>query len=535
MTKFSKLRSLLTRKEMAFLMEAHSGLSAKIVEEAGFEGIWASGLSISAAMGVRDYNEASYTQVLEVVECMADVTNIPILLDGDTGYGNFNHFRRLVKKLCQRDIAGVCLEDKIFPKTNSFIAGPHPLATIEEFCGKIKAGKDSQTDKDFSIVARTEALIAGWPMEEALKRVEKYHEAGADAILIHSKKSTPNEILTFLKEWNNRCPVVIVPTIYYSTPTSVFEDAGVSTIIWGNHNMRASITAMREVCKTIQKERTVKPIEDSIATLKDVFELTGFPELLDAEKKYLEKNKMEAVVLAASRGDGLKEITEDKPKSMLPVRGKPILQHIVQTLTKASVTKVSVVCGYKEEAVTVSGIQKVLNTKFDTTGEAKSLACGIEKVEEGAFLMFGDIFFKKYFLDRLMEKEGDLVLAVDSRWASPDFRSSHSQTDLVSVNKGHESVYTDDEKIYLESASSHLDVDKINGKWMGLMKATPQGIQWIKTALSELSAEGTLDKASFTDVLSKVQKANHTIQVIYVAGDWLDVNEMADLFQAANF
>ena len=134
-------------------MEAHNGISAKIVEQAGFKGIWASGLSISAALGVRDNNEASWTQILEVLEFMSDATNVPILVDGDTGHGNFNNMRRFVKKLCQRNIAGVCIEDKIFPKTNSFIEQNQPLATIEEFCGKIKAGKDSQIDESFSIIA----------------------------------------------------------------------------------------------------------------------------------------------------------------------------------------------------------------------------------------------------------------------------------------------------------------------------------------------------------------------------------------------
>src|SRR5215831_13119071 len=119
--KATQLKRLIQSEEMGFLMEAHSGLSARIAEEAGFAGIWASGLSISASLGVRDNNEASWTQVLEVVEFMSDATDIPILLDGDTGYGNFNNMRRLVKKLEQRDVAAVCIEDKLFPKTNSFI------------------------------------------------------------------------------------------------------------------------------------------------------------------------------------------------------------------------------------------------------------------------------------------------------------------------------------------------------------------------------------------------------------------------------
>ena len=153
---------MILSQQLEFLVEAHSGMSAKIVEEAGFKGVWGSGLSISGSLGVRDNNEASWTQVLDVLEFMSDATTIPILMDGDTGYGSFNNMRRLVKKLEQRDIAGVCIEDKIFPKTNSFLReGAQPLANIDEFCGKIKAGKDIEKDDDFVIVARVETFIAG--------------------------------------------------------------------------------------------------------------------------------------------------------------------------------------------------------------------------------------------------------------------------------------------------------------------------------------------------------------------------------------
>ena len=175
-SKTATLRRLLTSRELEFLMEAHNGLSARIVEEAGFKGIWASGLALSAQFGVRDCNEASWTQVVDMLEFMSDATNVPILLDGDTGYGDFNNVRRLVKKLEQRGIAGVCLEDKLFPKRNSLLPGERqPLADIAEFCGKLKAAKDSQADSDFVVVARVEALIANRGMDEALERAERLY------------------------------------------------------------------------------------------------------------------------------------------------------------------------------------------------------------------------------------------------------------------------------------------------------------------------------------------------------------------------
>ena len=163
MNKTTRFRRMLESDRLEFLLEAHNGLSARIGEDAGFGGLWASGLCLSAQFGVRDNNEASWTQILEMLEFMADATSVPIMLDGDTGYGNFNNVRRLVRKLEQRGVAAVCIEDKLFPKTNSFLeGGAQPLADVQEFCGKIQAGKEAQRDPDFCVIARVEALIAGW-------------------------------------------------------------------------------------------------------------------------------------------------------------------------------------------------------------------------------------------------------------------------------------------------------------------------------------------------------------------------------------
>ncbi|EGR29470.1 phosphoenolpyruvate phosphomutase, putative [Ichthyophthirius multifiliis] len=270
-------------------MEAHNGLSAVIVEEAGFKGIWGSGLSISAAMGVRDSNEASYTQVLDVLEFMSERTKIPILLDGDTGYGNYNNARRLVSKLEQRQIAGVCLEDKVFPKRNSLLegSGKQELADIHEFSNKIRACKDTQKDPDFQVVARVEAFIAGWGLEEALKRATAYKEAGADAILMHSKLNNPSEIKAFMNEWKNKSPVIIVPTNYYKTPTSEFRNWGVSMVIWANHNMRSAVKSMQETSRKIYNEESLMGVEENVAKVKEVFRLQGENELKEADKKYL--------------------------------------------------------------------------------------------------------------------------------------------------------------------------------------------------------------------------------------------------------
>ena len=288
LNKTTQLKQMIQSDQLEFIMEAHNGLSARIVEEAGFKGIWGSGLTLSASLGVRDNNEASWTQVLDMMEFMSDATAIPILLDADTGYGNFNNVRRLVRKLEQINIAGMCIEDKLFPKTNSFInSEQQPLADVEEFAAKIKAAKDTQQDPDFCVVARVESLIAGWELEEALRRAEAYHLAGADAILMHSKLKTADQILAFMREWKNRCPVVIVPTTYYNTPTSVYEEAGVSLVIWANHQLRAAIKAMQQTVAQIFQEGSISSVESQVVTVKEIFRLQNAAELEEAEQRYL--------------------------------------------------------------------------------------------------------------------------------------------------------------------------------------------------------------------------------------------------------
>lgn len=272
---------------MSFLMEAHDGVSARIVEQTGFKGIWASGLSISTSLGMRDCSEVSWTEVLRTVAYMADTVDIPILLDGDSGFGDFNAVRLLVRKLGRLGVAGVCIEDALFPKQNSFIGQRHPLAEIGEFCGKIRAAKDSQADDSFRVVARIEALVSEREMGEALERAHAYCDAGADAILIHSKKSDPDEVLEFCSQWNRRAPIVIVPTKYYRTPTDVFRQAGVSTVIWANHNLRAAMRSMHDVSQSIFECESVVQVEPEIETLESLFSLMDYDELVRAQSRYV--------------------------------------------------------------------------------------------------------------------------------------------------------------------------------------------------------------------------------------------------------
>jgi phosphoenolpyruvate phosphomutase len=283
--KANALKQILHSGQVNFALEAHNGISAKIVEEAGFPVIWGSGLTISASLGHRDCNEISWTNLCDQVEYMVDSTDIPLLLDGDSGFGNFNNVRQLVLKLCKYDVGGVCLEDKLFPKTNSFLPYHQTLAPIEEFAGKIKAAKDTQTNEAFCVVARLEAFIAGLGLDEALTRAYAYKEAGADALMVHSKQTTPVEIIQFCEHWDHSIPLVIAPTTYAPLAADLYKNLNISLVIWSNQLLRTSVNAMRKSARSLYEAQSPHAIQE-MASIQEIFDLVNQDELEKAEERY---------------------------------------------------------------------------------------------------------------------------------------------------------------------------------------------------------------------------------------------------------
>jgi phosphoenolpyruvate phosphomutase len=545
LTRSAKLRAMLKSEALEFLLEAHNGLSARIVREAGFSGIWASGLSIAAQFGVRDNNEASWTQVVDMLEFMVDASDLPILLDGDTGYGNFNNLRRLVRKLEQRGIAGVCIEDKQFPKTNSFLNGERqPLADIAEFSGKIAAGKDTQRDADFCIVARVEALIAGWGMDEALRRAEAYRRAGADAILIHSKLSKADEIVTFAREWARRAPLVIVPTRYYSTPTEVFRQLGISVVIWANHMVRSAAAAMQSVAREVQASHSVMNVEDRIASVEEIFRLQDAQEYSDAERVYLSAAGAPrcALVLAAGRGKGLEALTTERPKVMLPVAGKPLLRWLVEAFKKHSINDITVVGGYRADAIDPAGIKLLINERHAQAGELTSLDCALEALQADTVIAYGDLLFRSYVLRDLMECEAEFSVVVDSSEAGA---VNNSVRDFAYCSHGDDRglfgtrtllrrVVSEDEDAAGAHRRAHSRTEA-QGRWIGLFYVTRAGVARLKAVMAALRARPDFDALDMPALLNALVDDGAAIEVLYVHGHWRGVNDLEDFRRAGDF
>ena len=535
--KTSQFRSLLNSPKLEFLLEAHNGISAKIAEESGFKGLWAGGLAIAAQYGVRDSNEASWTQVLEVLEFMADATSIPIMLDGDTGYGNFNNVRRLVQKLEQRGIAAVCIEDKLYPKTNSFIDGnKQELANIDEFCSRIKAGKDAQKDDEFSIITRVEAFISGWGLGEAIKRAEAYHEAGSDGILIHSAKSEPSEIIAFKNEWGDRLPVIIVPTKYYSTPTEIFSQVGISIAIWANHMIRSSIESMQQTAASIIQKKSVVALEDKIASVSEIFRLQGVSELLEAEEMYLPKKQQatSAIILAASRGSAMGSLTEERPKAMLKVKERPILSHIVDVYNSHGIKNITVVRGFQKDAIDLPQLSYADNDNFSKTSELVSFEKALLEVDpvQDLFVSFGDVLFKPYLLQLMDDFQDEVVIVVDTQWQ--DSVNKERAADYVHCSEPH-SRDSYSHEIFLKDSKEDMDPNMIHGEWMGVVKFSNKMVPALKQAMQKLKVSSDFDVAKFHDLFSFLVSEGHNIRIVYTTGHWLDIDTVEDLLEAGNF
>jgi phosphonopyruvate hydrolase len=280
------LRAKLDVHRPALAMAAHNPLAAKLAAETGFDAIWGSGFELSASFAVPDANILSMGTHLDMMRAIGSAQDAPVIADIDTGFGNAVNVAYVVPQYAAAGVAGVVIEDKTFPKDTSLRpGGRQELVPIEEFQGKIAAANVAGGGL---VIARTEALIAGAGQQEALRRGEAYAEAGADAVLIHSKQKTPDEIVAFCEAWPGRVPLVLVPTSYPQLSFADIASLGkVGLIICGNHAIRAAVAAMQTAFRRILAEGGIAGVEKDIASVADVFALQGDARMRDIEKKFL--------------------------------------------------------------------------------------------------------------------------------------------------------------------------------------------------------------------------------------------------------
>jgi len=281
----NKLRRLINSKPIVKILEVHNALCGLIVENTSevrngitisFDGMWSSSLTDSTSKGKPDIEAVDTTSRMNIVNDIFEVTTKPMIFDADTG-GKTEHFEFTVKTLDRAGVSAVVIEDKTGLKKNSLFGNDvkQTQDSIDNFCHKIRKGKEAQISLDFMIIARIESLILEAGMDDALLRAREYIQSGADAIMIHSRHKEPDEIIEFMKkfrEFDKNTPVVVVPTSFNSVTVERFEEIGVNIVIYANHMLRSAYPAMHNTAKLILKNGRSLEVEPECMSIKEILE-----------------------------------------------------------------------------------------------------------------------------------------------------------------------------------------------------------------------------------------------------------------------
>lgn len=549
----TKLRALLKRPGIIKVVGAHDALSAKLIQEAGFDAVWASGFGISAALKcIPDASFITSTEQLDVERNMAEAITIPIIADCDTGYGNALNVMRTVHDHERAGIAAICIEDNLFPKRCSFYAGVRrELISVEEHCGKIKAAKASQTVPDFMVIARTEALIAGWGREEALRRAEAYAEAGADAVLIHSKSPTFDELSGVARAWSRRVPLVVVPTIFDGVTAAELEEAGFKIVIYANQVVRAGIKAMRDALTVMKEDTRPGSVNDRVVPLKEVYDLVGVPKMEQEEREFLPVGgrQVTAIIAAAGFEKQLLPLIEDKPKCLLDIKGKTILERQVSALNACEIKNIALVRGYRKEAIGLPNIRYYDNDRYEDTGDLWSLFCAEHEMKGRCVLLYGDIIFDTSILEKLLKSPADIALVVDLAWHDQQRGGTPGlqlKPDLVTLQHppfwtGSPRFVMPDEDNVVKKIGQDLSPDEAHGEFIGLTMLSENGIELLKRAYrlagityakKGFHEAGAFTKASLTDMIQELIDQGHAVHCVPIYKGWMEVDSFEEYQKA---
>ena len=280
----NNLMKKIQEKQFVKVCGAFDVMSAKLAEMNGFDAIWASGFGISSTRALPDAGILTMTELLDAVTFMAEACSIPVIADCDTGYGGPNNVAHLVKKFENAGIAGICIEDQMFPKENSlFKDGKQEMIAKKDFVAKLVAAKNAKKNNDFIIIGRTEALIADLGVEEALDRAIAYEKAGADIIFVHSLKKNPDEIFEFYEKWKGKIPIMAVPTAFPTVTLDELKSRGVQMVVFAHQTTLAAFAAISDVVKQMSKIKSLDDLETKLASMDDLFKLQGMHKIKDHE------------------------------------------------------------------------------------------------------------------------------------------------------------------------------------------------------------------------------------------------------------
>jgi phosphoenolpyruvate phosphomutase len=547
-SKAAVFRKRLAAAGPVLLAGAHNGLSAVLVERAGFDAIWASGFEISASFAVPDANILTMGENLAAAKAIDAASRLPVVADCDNGFGNAVNVIRTVREYEAAGIAAISIEDNVFPKRCSFYAGVRrELESIEEFTGKIRAAKDAQRTPEFAVIARTEALIAGWGMEEALKRARAYSDAGADLCLIHSKAKEPSEVIEFARRWDRKTPLVCVPTTYAKASADELYAAGFKVVIFANHGLRGAIRGMREALAAIKEGRRAAAAEPHIVALEEVYSLVGVDEMGRQEKQFLPAGgeRAAAVILAAGDSASLGEGFEGVPKAMLDIKGKTILERQVAMLNSLGIKDIAVVRGHLAEKIDLPNIRYYDNPEYATTGELASLLRARAELRGRTVILYGDIIFERPALEKLLLAAADIAILVDRTFQEArgqlEGRAGIDRVAYAEPPPEGPRAIASEELPFVRRIGQNLPSDETHAEFVGLMMVTEAGARRLLEAADRAAHRFAgrpfyearrFECAALTDLLQMLCDEDVPVRAVETFKGWMEIDSFEDYRRA---
>lgn len=545
------LKKMIQQQNGVRIIEAHNGLSGVIGATAtaqddqgnsiSFDGLWISSLTDSAAKAHPDTEVIDASSRLQTIQEILQVTDKPIIVDGDTG-GQPTQFEYFCSKLESLGVSAVVIEDKQWPKRNSLEANAtHILEDPHAFAQKVNRAKEVCLSDDFMIFTRIESFIAKRGLEDALARASVYLDSKADGILIHSNQKTPDEIYSFMEAYKKLCeekgvhkPVICVPTTYNHIDDETLFDHGINTVIYANHQLRAAHRAMTDACESILMHKRSKEITEEISPVKEIMKVTGF---YDVKDDRFAKNVMPAVLLAAGKPKGFEGTDlETLAISAIPVDGKPLIQRQLSTMKSAGLTDVSVVTGYARETLPENSARECYNEDFAGSSSLHSLMMAARHVDSGFLAIFGDIYFNKHILRYLLKAEGDIVLLADNSFNLKTRQSIKSTTDMLCL----EDSSLRKPSLVTESVSrigNHIPTTEATHEFIGIAKFSAKGAAALNQYYQQqeqaaIDKEGDADAVLNLDLNAALQgliDQGISVNALEITQGWSEVHNLTDL------
>jgi len=547
-----KLKEIMQSNNFIRGIEVHNALSALIINDLKvelnkegrnkvneFDFFWESSLTDSASKGHPDIEIVSFDSRLKTISEILEVTDKPMIVDGDTG-GDIHHFEYLIPKLERTGVSAVIIEDKIFPKRNSLEEGMNQdQEDPDKFSDKIKTGKNIQQSRDFMIIARIESLIAGKSVEDALMRANKYLKAGADGIMIHSKSTSPDEIFKFAEEYRKLCeklnlkkPLVCVPTTYNSIYENELEKRGFNMVIYANHMLRASYKAMENVGRSILENERSLEADPYLASVKEIFGKVGFLDIKEKDKMLSVKP---AIIIPAA-GEYPK-FKENLPRALTKINDKTLLEHQISAFKKFGLNDINVITGYQNEKFNIPGINYFKNLDYSSYGMVHSIMKAKEKMKNEFIYVNSDILLDERLIKELLERKEDILIVVDNSYLYHKHEVD-KKLDGVITKKGRQPTYqkfrTNDEAVMIGRG---IPKESMTHEFIGLAKFSRQGAENLIKVYEDCRVNNkgkfheaeNFNEAVDTDIFQELIDRGFKVAIHETNGGWLEIHNEKDL------